>query len=173
MFRSMRSARLGNLSGRALLRYRSADRKDGAEIDIRIVSPQVPDKLIQPYQSTTSGGVCHSSCLSVARQGPHLFHPCLSALAHAFALVCVTLGRNTLRRRSTNVFLPRASKGSPVAHLSATAFLSCRSQNLHRPPGRPLRNANRSPNDRLRYNSLMSRSFEPSSQIKDVGHCTP
>ena len=41
----MRSARLEHLSGRALLRYRAADRKDGAGDDVRVVSPQVPDKL--------------------------------------------------------------------------------------------------------------------------------
>ena len=47
-FRSMRSARLEHLSGRALLRYRAADLKDGAGDGGRVVSPQVPDKLLQP-----------------------------------------------------------------------------------------------------------------------------
>lgn len=53
-FGSMRSARFERLSGRPLLRYRTVDHKDGAGDGGRVVSSQVPDKLLQPYQPTPS-----------------------------------------------------------------------------------------------------------------------
>ena len=104
--RSMRSARLERFSGRALLKYRAAGRKSGAGDGDRVVPPQVSYKLLQSHQSTPPRGARNSSRPSLARQGPYFRHPRLSILAYSLALVCVTLGRDTLRRGRTNVFLP-------------------------------------------------------------------